>query len=77
MSPRLIRSLTAMLASNGAPSSRALVTPAADVIFVPDVLDLETGYLLETDPDPADNCFAGNHIDSDVPVGTASRFACP
>jgi hypothetical protein len=59
------------------PDSARLPTPAADLIFVPDVLDLVTGHRIATDPDPTDNCFAGNHIDSDVPVGTASRFTCP
>ncbi len=63
---------------NGAePDSARLQTPAADLIFVPDVLDSASGDRIATDPDPSDNCFAGNHIDSDVPNGITNRFACP
>jgi hypothetical protein len=59
------------------PDGARLTTPAADVIFVPDVLDRASGDRIATDPDPSDNCFAGNHIDSDLPSGIVNRFACP
>ncbi len=63
---------------NGAePDSARLATPAADLIFVPAVLDSASGDRIATDPDPSDNCFAGDHIDSNVPSGIANRFACP
>ncbi|MBW2360215.1 MAG: right-handed parallel beta-helix repeat-containing protein [Deltaproteobacteria bacterium] len=59
------------------PDTARLATPAADLIFVPDVLDFATGHRVATDPDPTDNCFSDNHIDSDLPSGITSRFECP
>lgn len=55
---------------------RALA-PGADIVFIPDVIDPETGTTLLVDPDPGDNCFTRNRFDSDFPLGTVGFFPCP
>jgi len=41
-----------------------------------DVFDPATGTLLLVDPDPSDNCFAGNSFDVDFPPGIVGLFPC-
>jgi parallel beta-helix repeat protein len=50
---------------------------SGDIVFLPDVFDTGTGMLLITDPDPSDNCFAGNSFDVDFPPGIVGLFPCP
>lgn len=49
---------------------------SGDIVFLPDVFDPTTGTLLLTDPDPSDNCFAGNSFDVDFPPGIVGLFPC-
>ena len=49
---------------------------SGDIIFVPDGVDPTTGMLLLSDPDPSDNCFAGNTFGTDFPPGIVSLFPC-
>ena len=66
-----------ILGSGNNPDPLRAITPGADIVFLPDVFDLETGMLLITDPDPTDNCFSGNSFDSDFPTGIVSAFPSP
>lgn len=71
------------ITGNGAhPDPLRTFTPGADIIFLPDVFDPGPvtgipGTLLITDPDPSDNCFAGNEFDIDFPPGIVAAFPCP
>ncbi len=58
------------------PDALRAFTPGADIIFLPDVFDTTTGMLLLVDPDPSDNCFAGNTFDVDFPPGIVGLFPC-
>ena len=63
---------------NGAnPDPVNSLTPGADIVFIPDVIDLNTGTLIIVDPDPTDNCFTGNAFDTDFPPGVVGLFPCP
>ena len=59
------------------PDATRLTTPAADVVFVPDLSDAGAAGGRSLDPDPGDNCFADNHVDTEVPAGVTTRFRCP
>ena len=71
------------ITGNGAnPDPLRTFTPGADIIFLPDVFDPGPitgvpGTLLIVDPDPSDNCFAGNAFDVDFPPGIVGLFPCP
>jgi parallel beta-helix repeat protein len=66
-----------LLGNGSNPDPLRTFTPGADIIFLPDVFDLTTGMLLIVDPDPSDNCFAGNTFDTDFPPGVTGLFPCP
>ena len=53
------------------------LTPGADIVFIPDVVDPFSGDIILMDPDPSDNCFAKNNFDIDFPPGVVSLFPCP
>ena len=72
--------------NNGnSPDPERALTPGADIVFVPDLFDPESGEPIlnpETnepfsDPDPFDNCFAKNQFGSDFPPGIVDLFPCP
>ena len=66
------------LAGNGSnPDPLRAFTPGADIIFLHDVFNPQTGMLLLVDPDPSDNCFANNTYDVDFPPGIVDAFPCP
>lgn len=50
---------------------------SGDIVFVPDVVDPGSGTVLIPDPDPSDNCFAGNTFDTEFPPGVVAMFPCP
>ena len=59
------------------PDPMNALTPGADIVFIPDVVDPFTGMIILTDPDPTDNCFEKNDFDVDFPPGVVSAFPCP
>lgn len=59
------------------PDPLRLVTPGADILFVPDLIDPVTGQVVASDPDPGDNCFARNLFATDFPADVVSAFPCP
>ena len=59
------------------PDPLRLVTPGADILFVPDLIDPITGQVVASDPDPGDNCFARNLFLTDFPADVVSAFPCP
>jgi hypothetical protein len=62
---------------NGANPDPVAFTPGADIVFVSDVFDPNSGALIVPDPDPSDNCFADNVFETDFPPGIVDLFACP
>lgn len=62
---------------NGADPDPLWFTPGADIVFVPDVVDLSSGTVLLPDQDPSDNCFADNIFETDFPPGIVDLFPCP
>lgn len=50
--------------------------PAADIVFIADVVDMSNGEVLIQDPDPIDNCFKNNDFDTDFPPGIVGSFNC-
>ena len=65
----------AILRNGSAPDPDRPTTPGADIVFVPDVA--VEGVVLIPDPDPSDNCFAGNLFGTDFPAGVTAAFPCP
>lgn len=66
-----------ILNNGSSPDPLRALTPGADIVFVPDVIDLSTGEVVLVDPDPTDNCFAGNLFQTEFPDGITSLFPCP
>lgn len=67
-----------VITGNGAsPDPLRATTPGVDIVFVPDVVAPGGGPVLLPDPDPTDNCFAGNVFGSDFPPGITALFPCP
>jgi parallel beta-helix repeat protein len=66
------------------PDPDRALTPGADIVFVPDVINPSAGgSLIEPDPDPFDNCFDRNVYKTEfvqatvVPGATLDDFPCP
>lgn len=66
------------------PDPDRALTPGADIVFVPDVINpLAGGSLIAPDPAPFDNCFANNIFASEfvsatvLPGATLADFPCP
>ena len=51
--------------ANGTNPDQARAFASGDIVFVPDVVDPVAGTVFIPDPDPTDNCFAGNNIISE------------
>ncbi|MEE9608382.1 MAG: right-handed parallel beta-helix repeat-containing protein [Myxococcota bacterium] len=66
----------AILKNGGDPDPLRLLTPPADIIFVPDLIDPTTGMVVLPDPDPSDNCYADNLFETDFPPGVVDLFPC-
>ena len=65
------------ITGNGAhPDPLRAFTPGADIIFIFHVIDPATGQLIAPDPDPSDNCYAGNEFGVDFPAGITAAFPC-
>ncbi len=68
---------------NGTNPDQARAFASGDIVFVPDVVDPVAGTVFIPDPDPTDNCFAGNNIISEfvsvtvLPGATLADFPCP
>jgi parallel beta-helix repeat protein len=66
-----------VITGNGAhPDPLRAFTPGADIIFIFDLVDPNTGGLIEPDPDPFDNCYGNNEFDTDYPPGITNFFPC-
>ncbi len=66
-----------VITDNGAsPDPLRATTPGVDIVFVPDVVAPGGGPVIISDPDPTDNCFAGNVFGTDFPPGITSLFPC-
>ena len=65
-----------ILGNGSRPDPERAITPGADIVFIPDLLDPATGGIVALDPDPRDNCFADNVFESDFPVGIVGLFPC-
>ena len=67
-----------IVVDNGAgPDPNVTFAAAADISFIPHVVDLGSGMVLQTDADSSDNCFDQNTFDVDFPVGIVGLFPCP
>lgn len=66
-----------LLGNGRRPDPVRALTPGADIVFVPDLLDPATGTIVAPDPDPSDNCFADNVFETDFPPGITDLFPCP
>lgn len=66
----------AILKNGGDPDPLRLLTPPADIIFVPDRIDPTTGMVVLPDLDPSDNCYADNLFETDFPPGVVDLFPC-
>ena len=65
------------ITGNGAnPDPINALTPGADIVFIPGVVDLDTGMIVLPDPDPSDNCYEKNVFDVDFPPGIVALFPC-
>lgn len=65
------------ITNNGnSPDPLRALTPGADIVFIPDVINPLTGLPLQADPDPTDNCFKNNAFGSDFPAGIVGLFPC-
>jgi hypothetical protein len=66
-----------VVTGNGAnPDPVNALTPGADIVFLPDVLDPGTGAVLVPDPAPEDNCYEKNIFQVDFPPGVVALFPC-
>jgi parallel beta-helix repeat protein len=74
-----------VIVGNGGRPDLARVPAGADILFVPDAIDPDTGEPAVdpatgeplVDPDPSDNCLAPNAFQTDFPPGVGSLFPCP
>ena len=66
-----------ILGNGTSPDPLRAPTPGADIAFIPDAVDLGSGTVIVSDPDPTDNCFADNVFGSDFPPGITGLFPCP
>lgn len=64
-----------LLANGRSPDPALSTLPAADLVYVPDLIDPQTGEVLAEDPAP-DGCFAPNVFETEVPAGLAAAFPC-
>ena len=72
-----VRSNSILNNGNNPDPERAL-TPGADIIFIPDLIDPPTGAIVLADPDPTDNCFSDNVFGTDFPPGIVDlSVTCP
>lgn len=63
--------------NGSAPDPNQPLFPAADIVFLPDVVDTATGLVVLPDPDPTDNCFKNNRFSTDFPAGIVDSLVCP
>ncbi len=59
------------------PDPLRAAVPGADIVFVPDRIDFQSGAIVEPDPDPSDNCYGENRFFTDSPMEVTGSLACP